>query len=1477
MDVLQANMGGWSLRGMRFYDPDKQVLHEAGGQTKDAAKMAMGVQTMPGAAFRHGSQVTLLSRGHVLESSGNEVRLYSGATESPQSVRPFAGDAQSGYSGDGGAASEARFNSIRAVAEAADGSIYISDAGNYRVRRITSDGFINTVAGNGASDISLPLGRPVRATEASVSVQSLAPLPDMSVLMATGLGELARLTPGGMLVRLEVPAGYRASKVIPSPNGEAWVLLNNQEDDQTNIYRYTQAGILEHVRTLPFFSQAVSGPGVNLIVLLDKNVSTIHPDGRMRILVSSGSLPGISLSRLIGYSQDTGLMGIDTWERSVRFSAGLPYFGSGTYLVARPDGELYEDFDARGLPQTLNSALTGEALATYQYNPQGYLVSVTDGHGNVVSLERDSSHRVTKVVGMDGQETFLTYNSQGLLAAVVEPGGPTHQMAYNGAGLLTEYHDPLGGVDRFSYNAGGKLVRNAAPDGSGWALSRDSATNMITATTAQGRSKSVQQLAQGGTVSKITIGFDGIKTERQTNILSGNSTKLHPDGTSVHEYRIADEVFGSIAPARMLQVSNDLLDSQVSETRAGQWTGRNFSSRTRTFWENKKAWTTRFENQHYGPNAKAISPSGVETRISFNQWMQPTHVDDPAGGFVNLEYNQRGQLENIESSAYDVAARITQLQYHPRGSHGAGQIAKVTNPLGQATQYSYDAAGRVTRMTLPDGRSATYDYDAVGNLTRLVTPSGNSHGFSYTATHQTAGYAAPSTSTQWEYNQDRQLTRIRRPGGQEITFGYDAGARLSSIGSDAGATSIEYDAAGQVASRQANGTRLAYRRTGSVLTGHEWSGALTARLDISVDRYGKPIQIGVATGGAAPVTLPVAYDHESRLARIGPMVIQRDNGTGLMAGTYLGQSASEFTYNGVGELTKAQHTGRAHATPEGEATRVMLLQKVRSLSAEIMTGITERGTCRLRGWFDPFTSFEVPDWAWTYDSPSLDESRRAELIATYGAPQIRNPDYCLETVREKFRWIESAASLPDSDYDWADAARDQTIELRTATAAGAAAIAALGGGSGADLVTDSTSYNTAAVTGLYDEVLQLLDELRQANYRYAFPAQFSYQRDPLGRITGQTERVDGTERQHAYTYDDAGRLTQHTQNGQPTTWGYDANGNRTHENGQPIASYDSEDRLQTWKGSTYAYTPAGDLAQKTSAGGTTHYQYDSLGNLRSVAQPNGNTVTYLIDPQNRRIGKQKNGSLEYGLIYQDQLRPIAQTQPNGTIRSIFLYGVAHAPEGMLRDGKTYRLINDHLGSVRMVIDTETGDIAQRIDYDAWGKITYDSNPGFQPFGYAGGIYDPDTQLTRFGARDYDAEVGRWTAKDPILFGGGDTNLYAYVNGNPLNAIDPSGEIAFVLPLIPVVITGTDVLIGAGIAGIGYGLDLIFNRPKNPPDVGPPNGFIQGPKRGREYGPDGERLRDYDKPHQGNEKDHVHEYPDGEREEPGRDYCPWPGG
>jgi RHS repeat-associated protein len=160
--------------------------------------------------------------------------------------------------------------------------------------------------------------------------------------------------------------------------------------------------------------------------------------------------------------------------------------------------------------------------------------------------------------------------------------------------------------------------------------------------------------------------------------------------------------------------------------------------------------------------------------------------------------------------------------------------------------------------------------------------------------------------------------------------------------------------------------------------------------------------------------------------------------------------------------------------------------------------------------------------------------------------------------------------------------------------------------------------------------------------------------------------------------------------------------------------------------------------------------------------------------QNRRIGKKINGVLVQGFLYGGQLRPVAELDASGTVVSRFVYGTKmNVPEYMIKGGTTYRLLTDHLGSVRLVVNTADGTVAQRLDYDEFGQITQDSNPGFQPFGFAGGFYDPDTKFTRFGARDYNAFTGRWTAKEPIGFRAG-PNFFAYAANNPIRFTDPRG-------------------------------------------------------------------------------------------------------
>jgi len=200
------------------------------------------------------------------------------------------------------------------------------------------------------------------------------------------------------------------------------------------------------------------------------------------------------------------------------------------------------------------------------------------------------------------------------------------------------------------------------------------------------------------------------------------------------------------------------------------------------------------------------------------------------------------------------------------------------------------------------------------------------------------------------------------------------------------------------------------------------------------------------------------------------------------------------------------------------------------------------------------------------------------------------------------------------------------------------------------------------------------------------------------------------------------------------------------------------------------------LQGKVEGTHTTWYSYDALGNLVQVRMPrqkdggqaNGDVVEYIIDGQNRRIARKVNGRAVNTWIYSGQLTLAAELDSMGQIVSRFV------GDYMIKNGETYRVITDHIGSIRLVVNSQTGLVVERLDYDEFGRVLNDQSPGFVPFGFAHGLFDQETKLLRFGARDYDPSTGVWTAKDPIGIYGGTSNLYEYSVGDPINIADPFG-------------------------------------------------------------------------------------------------------
>ncbi|MBN2250075.1 MAG: hypothetical protein JW682_07030, partial [Campylobacterales bacterium] len=223
------------------------------------------------------------------------------------------------------------------------------------------------------------------------------------------------------------------------------------------------------------------------------------------------------------------------------------------------------------------------------------------------------------------------------------------------------------------------------------------------------------------------------------------------------------------------------------------------------------------------------------------------------------------------------------------------------------------------------------------------------------------------------------------------------------------------------------------------------------------------------------------------------------------------------------------------------------------------------------------------------------------------------------------------------------------------------------------------------------------------------------------------------------------------------------------------ASYTLDDQLEVYGDNSYRYDDDGYLAEKITPEGTTTYEYGTMGQLLQVITPN-HTISYKHNALNQRVAKLVDGVTVEKYLWRDLTTLLATYDANDNLVQRFEYADQRMPVAMTSNGQKYYLHYDQVGSLRAVSDTN-GQIIKEITYDTFGNIISDSNPDFNvPFGFAGGLYDRDTKLTRFGYRDYDATTGKWTAKDPIEFEGGDSNLYGYVLGDPVNLVDPDGEI-----------------------------------------------------------------------------------------------------
>ena len=147
--------------------------------------------------IQHPSSVAVDTAGNVFIADGFTIRRVSAAGN----VTTIAGTGTKGFSGDGGPAMQAQLTAPYALAVDSAGNVFFSDAGT-RVRKISSDGIINTVAGNGTAGFPSGLGDGGQATTASLSgfVAALAIDQGGNLFIAdTNTNRIRKVSPDGII------------------------------------------------------------------------------------------------------------------------------------------------------------------------------------------------------------------------------------------------------------------------------------------------------------------------------------------------------------------------------------------------------------------------------------------------------------------------------------------------------------------------------------------------------------------------------------------------------------------------------------------------------------------------------------------------------------------------------------------------------------------------------------------------------------------------------------------------------------------------------------------------------------------------------------------------------------------------------------------------------------------------------------------------------------------------------------------------------------------------------------------------------------------------------------------------------------------------------------------------------------------------------------------------------------------------------
>ncbi len=1252
-EAKTQGLGGFTLDIHHTYDPASRTLYVGDGTLRAADDMKKVLSTAAGSgewAHYHAdpyngygwfpphvngfsgdggpaTQAMLYSPKGVTVGADGSVFVADTGNSRIRRVGPdgtistVAGNGLGGFSGDGGPATQARLSDPRRMALGPDGSLYINAANNARVRKVGPDGIITTVAGNGTYAYN---GDDIPATQAGIYPYDIAIGPEGNLYIfdvGSGFFRIRRVGIDGIISTIASAGGWFGG-LATGPDGsvyfgDGYVNQIKRIGTDGQITRVAGGGQL-YGDGIPATQARINSPSA-LAVAPDGSLYMSHGGNDPRIRKVS---PDGIITTVVG----TGAAGVGG-DGVVATQASAIWMESP---VLGPDGAIYFADPYNNRIRRVGPPLPGMSMEEISVSSEdGGEIFVFRGDGkhlrtvnaitgaNIYRFQYEIDGRLSGIVDGNNNVTTIERDSSGNPAAIVAPGGQRTALSPDPNGYLGTIADPGGNTRRFGYTDKGLMTSYADPDGN----------PHIFVYNAQGLLERDED-PDGGFLSLA-------RTETATGFFVtagtalGRSTRYEmrnlPTGAEQRIDTFPTGARGTLDIGVDGRRTSVLPDGTVTEIVSGP--------------------DPRFGMTTPLPSSYTVrTPGGLLSTATLSRAAPLSNPADP------LSLLSQTDTTTVNGRTFTQAYTASQKMF------------TLTTPVGRISKATIDDQGRVLRFSAASSvDNVTFGYDSRGRLAQ-TGQGGKTWTFGYDARNRLTSVSDPLTqSVQYGYDESDRVSRAILPSGRTYQFGHDNNGNLTSITMPSGAvhglgyTKINLDNSYAPPGNPAYGTQYNLDR--------EW-----VRTSLP---SGRAIDGGYGNGGRLrDVTYPEA----------------------AVSMTYFDNT------DRVGTLTRASAT----------------------------------------------------------DNQSIAFSYDGFLTTRVAYSGVANGEYRYSY--DNNFWVTGIAL----DNVWTTLARDNDGLL---TRYGPFTITRSGPAGAPSNLTD----NVLNVSYTYDSFGRPWTRTHTVAGQQVYQLALAY--DNVGRISTKTEVVAGTSHVLDYTYDLDGQLVEvRRDSALVEQYGYDNNANRTNTLGA-TATYDEQDRLIQQGGVSYTFDDDGYLTVR----GSDTFSYSASGELL-FATASGQTVAYHYDGMGRRIAKTDAvGTAQY--LYGNPGNPFQVTASRDAagVLTTYFYDTAGNLFSFDRGGQRYYVATDQLGTPKAVADV-TGAVVKSVEYYAWGVKLSDTNPSFDlPIGFAGGIADTTTGLVRFGWRDYEPGTGRWMARDPVLFRGGQANLYQYVANSPVNLTDPSGQ------------------------------------------------------------------------------------------------------